>query len=119
MILQLVGNEPVALLLADDFLMYSGNGITSDLISVYKKICKSQLSAMKFNYPDISKYGVIITDNKTGLIKGIIEKSDFESAPSDLASIGRYVLTYDIFDILRNHASGDVREVHLSDSINL
>ena len=61
---------------------------------------------MKVNGPDISKYGVIVTDNKTGLVKGIIEKPDFESAPSDLASIGRYVLTPDIFDILRNQESG-------------
>ncbi|MDC0096458.1 UTP--glucose-1-phosphate uridylyltransferase [Amylibacter sp.] len=85
---RVVGNEPFALLLADDFLIYSGNGITSDLISGYEKTCKSQLSVMKVNGPDISKYGVIVPDNKTGLVKGMIEKPDFESSPSDLASIG-------------------------------
>ena len=116
---RVVGNEPFALLLADDFLTYSGNGITSDLISGYEKTCKSQLSVMKVNGPDISKYGVIVTDNKTGLVKGIIEKPDFESAPSDLASIGRYVLTPDIFDILRNQESGDGGEIQLADSINV
>ena len=116
---RVVGNEPFALLLADDFLTYSGNGITSDLISGYEKTCKSQLSVMKVNGPDISKYGVIITDNKTGLVKGIIEKPDFESAPSDLASIGRYVLTPDIFDILRNQSFGAGGEIQLADSINV
>ena len=57
---RVVGNEPFALLLADDFLTYSGNGITSDLISGYEKTGKSQLSVMKVDGPDISKYGVIV-----------------------------------------------------------
>ena len=61
---RVVGNEPFALLLADDFLTYSGNGITSDLISGYEKTGKSQLSVMKVNGPDISKYGVIVQNNK-------------------------------------------------------
>jgi UTP--glucose-1-phosphate uridylyltransferase len=74
---------------------------------------------MKINGPDISKYCLIITDNKTGLVKGIIEKPDFESAPSDLASIGRYVLTPVIFDILRNQASGAGGEIQLADFINV
>ena len=116
---RVVGNEPFALLLADDFLTYSGNGITSDLIRGYEKTCKSQLSIMKVNGPDISKYGVIVTDKKTGLVKGIIEKPDFKSAPSGLASIGRYILTPDIFDILKNQASGAGGEIHLADSINV
>ena len=91
-----MGNEPFTLLLADDFLTYSFNGITSDFISGYEKTGKSQLSVMKVDGPDISKYGVILPDNKTGLAKGIIEKPDFQSAPSDMASIGRYVFTPNI-----------------------
>ena len=98
---RVVGNEPFALLLADDFLTYSGKGITSDLISGYEKTGKSQLSIMKVDGPDISKYGVIVPNNKTGLVTGLIEKPNFENAPSNLASIGRYVLTPDIFDILK------------------
>ena len=93
---RVVGNEPFALLLADDFITYSGKGITSDLIEQFEKSCKSQLSVMKVNVPDISKYDVIVSNNKTGLAEGIIEKPDFESALLDLASIGRYVLTPDI-----------------------
>ena len=116
---RVVGNEPFALLLADDFLTYSGNGITSDLISGYKKTSKFQLSVMKFDGPDISKYSVIVQNNKTGLVSGIIEKPNFENAPSNLASIGRYVLTPDIFDILRNHSVGDRGEIQLADSINV
>jgi UTP--glucose-1-phosphate uridylyltransferase len=99
-------------------LTYSCNGITSDLISGYEKTGKSQLSVMKVDGPDILKYGVIVPNNKTGLISGLIEKPNFENAPSNLASIGRYVLTPDIFDILRNQPNGVGGEIQLADSIN-
>jgi len=116
---RVVGNEPFALLLADDFITYSGNGVTSDLVNGYEKTGKSQLSVMKVDGPDISKYGVIVPNNKTGLVTGLIEKPNFENAPSDLASIGRYVLTPDIFDILRNQSVGAGGEIQLADSINM
>tara|TARA_B110000008_G_scaffold278480_1_gene322382 strand:+ start:3068 stop:3895 length:828 start_codon:yes stop_codon:yes gene_type:complete len=116
---RVVGNEPFALLLADDFLIYEGNGITSDLISGFEKTGKSQLSVMKVNGPDISKYGVIVPQNKTGLVKGLIEKPNFENAPSDLASIGRYILTPDIFDIIKNQPISVADEIQLADAINV
>jgi UTP--glucose-1-phosphate uridylyltransferase len=115
---RVVGNEPFALLLADDFLSYKGNGITSDLIRGFEKTGKSQLSVMKVNGSDISKYGVIVRNNETGLVTGLIEKPNFENAPSNLASIGRYVLTPDIFDILRNQSIGVANEIQLADAIN-
>jgi UTP--glucose-1-phosphate uridylyltransferase len=116
---RVVNNEPFALLLADDFLTYSGKGITSDLVRGFEKTGKTQLSVMKVDGPDISKYGVIVPNNKTGLVKGLIEKPDFENAPSNLASIGRYVLTPDIFDILRNQKIGFADEIQLADSIHI
>jgi UTP--glucose-1-phosphate uridylyltransferase len=116
---RVVGNEPFALLLADDFLTYSGDGITSDLICEYEKTGKTQLSVMKIDGPEISRYGVIETNNETGIVTGLIEKPNFENAPSNLASIGRYVLTPDIFDILRNQSLGVANEIQLADSINL
>ena len=116
---RVVGNEPFALLLADDFLTYKGNSVTSDLIRSYEKTGKNQLSVMKVDGPDISKYGVIVPNNKTGTIAGLIEKPNFENAPSNLASIGRYVLTPDIFDILRNQPIGVANEIQLADSINV
>ena len=116
---RVVGNEPFALLLADDFLTYKGNGITSDLIMGFEKTGKTQLCAMKVNGPEISKYGVIVSNNETDMVTGLIEKPNFENAPSNLASIGRYVLTPDIFDILRNQPIGVGGEIQLSDSINV
>jgi UTP--glucose-1-phosphate uridylyltransferase len=116
---RVVGNEPFALFLADDFLTYNGDGITSDLITGYEKTGKSQLCVMKVDGPDISKYGVIVPHKKTGTVSGLIEKPDFKDAPSNLASIGRYVLTPDIFDILKSQSIGVGDEIQLTDSINV
>ena len=52
------------------------------------------------------------------MVLGLIEKPNFENAPSNLASIGRYVLTPDIFSILRNQSIGASGEIQLADSIN-
>jgi UTP--glucose-1-phosphate uridylyltransferase len=73
---------------------------------------------MKVDGPDISKYGVIVPNNKTGSVTGLIEKPDFKDAASNLASIGRYILTPDIFSILRNQSIGFAGEVQLANSIN-
>ena len=116
---RVVANEPFVLLLADDFVTYSGNSITSDLIYGYEKTGKSQFSVMKVKGPDTSKYGVIMPNNKTGLVSGLIEKPNFENAPSILASIGRYVLTPDIFNILRYQSIGIGGEIQFVDPINL
>jgi UTP--glucose-1-phosphate uridylyltransferase len=114
-----VGNDPFAVLLADDFLTYNGKGITSDLISNFFSSGKTQLSVMEVNSPDISKYGVIIPNKGTSAVLGLIEKPKANDAPSNLASIGRYVLTPDIFDILRKQAPGAGGEIQLSDAINV
>ena len=113
-----VGSDPFAVLLADDFITYEGNGIISDLVSGFEKSGKSQLSVMKVDGPDISKYGVVVPNNRSDLVAGLIEKPNFVDAPSKLASIGRYVLTPDIFDILRNQTVGSGGEIQLADAIN-
>ena len=115
---RVVGNEPFALLLADDFLTYKGNGITSDLISGYEKTGKTQLSVMKVDGPDISKYGVIAPGSVTNAVNGLVEKPDYRNAPSNMASIGRYILKPDIFEILRNQSPGSGGEIQLADAIN-
>ena len=113
-----VGNEPFAVLLADDFLIYEGVGVTADLARAFEKSGKTQLSVMEINGPDISKYGVVVPNGVTGSVAGLIEKPDANKAPSNLASIGRYVLTPDIFDILRNQPAGADGEIQLADAIN-
>ena len=113
-----IGNEPFALLLADDFITYEGAGITADLVRAYDISCKTQLSVMQINGPDIAKYGVIVTNDEARSVAGLVEKPDANNAPSNWASIGRYVLTADIFDILRNQPAGVGGETQLADAIN-
>ena len=115
---RVVGDDPFAVLLADDFLTYEGVGIVSDLVSAYELSGKTQLSVMEVNGPDISKYGVVVPNGGSGCVAGLVEKPDANKAPSNLASIGRYVLTPDIFDILRTQPVGAGDEVQLADAIN-
>lgn len=115
---RVVGNDPFAVLLADDFLAYDGSSVTADLVNAFEVSGKTQLSVMEVAGPDISKYGVIVPDDEPGLVAGPIEKPDADKAPSNLASIGRYLLTPDIFDILRNQPAGAGAEIQLTDAIN-
>lgn len=113
-----VGNEPFAVLLADDFLTSEGKGATADLVRAFEVSGKSQLSVMKVKGPEISKYGVVQPAIEPNSVAGLIEKPNFHEAPSDLASIGRYVLTPDIFDIIREQRPGAGGEIQLADAIN-
>ncbi len=114
-----VSGDPFAVLLADDFLTGYPPGVTADLVARFEETGKSQLSVMEVNGPDISKYGVVIP-NENGLsIRGLIEKPKLLDAPSKLASIGRYVLTPDIFGILRRLSAGLDNEIQLADAINV
>ena len=114
-----VGNQPFAVLLADDFLTENDLGVTMDLVSAFALEGKSQLSVMEIDGPDISKYGVVVPNASGAGISGLIEKPNAADAPSNLASIGRYVLTPDIFDTLRGLSAGSGGEIQLADAINI
>ena len=109
-----VGTDPFAVLLADDFLTGSEHGVTADLARAFEATGKSQLSVMEVNGPDISRYGVVVSGDTQGAVAGLVEKPDARSAPSSLASIGRYVLTPDIFDICLLYTSPSPRDGLLS-----
>jgi len=113
-----VGNEPFVVLLADDFLISEGPSATEGLVKAFWKTEKCQLSVMKVHKKDISKYGIIDPGATKGSVKGLIEKPKLDNAPSNLASIGRYVLGPSIFETLRNQEPGYGNEIQLADSIN-
>ena len=115
---RVVGNEPFAVLLADDFIVSNGSGVTSDLLEGFAKTGKTQICAMQVDGSDISKNGVIKKHHQSGAVLGLVEKPKFEDAPSNMASIGRYILTPDIFDILRGQTAGAGGEIQLADAIN-
>ena len=114
-----VGNDPFAVLLADDFIVSEEKGVTSDLVSAYEKNSKIQLSVMEIFGSEISNYGVVQYNPIDGKVEGLVEKPEENLAPSNSASIGRYVLTAEIFDILENQTVGKGGEIQLADAINI
>mgnify|MGYP001188018805 CR=1 FL=1 len=115
---RVVGDEPFAVLLADDFITYRGLGVTADLARAFQLSGKTQLSVMEVIGRDIYKYGVVVPGGEPKSVAGLIEKPEVGKAPSNLASIGRYVLTPDIFNILRALPAGAGGEIQLADAIN-
>ena len=115
---RVVGDDPFAVILADDFLISIDRGVTSELVHAFEISGRSQLSVMEVSGSDISKYGVIIPGSEPLSVAGLIEKPEANEAPSQLVSIGRYILTPDIFDILRTQPIGAGGEIQLADAIN-
>lgn len=113
---RVVGSEPFAVLLADDYILEAQHGIKS-LIDAYDQSPSNYLSVMAVSDGDCSKYG-IIDAKPNGCVRGLVEKPAQGSAPSNLASIGRYVLNPEIFDILRNQSPGYGGEIQLADAIH-
>jgi len=114
-----VAGDPFAVLLADDFLTDNVPGVMADLVDAFEKTGNSQLSVMPVDETYISQYGVIIPSSDGNGVIGMIEKPRQDEAPSNLASIGRYILTPDIFDTLRNLPVGSGGEIQLTDALNL
>ena len=114
-----VAGDPFAVLLADDFLTDYDPGVTADLVDAFGKNGNSQLSVMPVDEAYISQYGVIIPSSDGHGVIGMVEKPRQNEAPSNLASVGRYVLTPDIFDTLRNLPEGSGGEIQLTDALNI
>ena len=116
---RVVGVDAFAVLLADDFLTDYEPGVTADLAQAFASSGKEQLSVMEVDGPDISKYGVVVPNGSGAGIAELVEKPGRCAAPSNLASIGRYVLTPDIFENLRGLTPGSGGEIQLADAINV
>lgn len=116
-----VGNDPFVIMLGDD-LMQAETPLTKQLIDSYEKTNSSTLAVMRVPHEDTSKYGVINPAKKVsdGLydVTSFVEKPNPEDAPSDLAIIGRYLLTPDIFEVLEHTKPGKGNEVQLTDAID-
>ena len=97
----------------------SEDAVMTETLKAFASSGKSQLSVMEVDGPDISKYGVVVPNGAGAGIAGLVEKPDTDDAPSNLASIGRYVLTPDIFDTLRGLKAGSGGEIQLADAINI
>ena len=115
-----VGNEPFAVLLADD-VVDAPTPALKQLIDVYEKYDAPVIATMQVEGEAISRFGVIDTeetdDPNVFKIKDMVEKPKFEDAPSDLAIIGRYILTPDIFAAIENTRKGAGGEIQITDAM--
>lgn len=116
----LVGDEPFAVILADDLIMASSDNCLMQLITQYKKTNHSVIAVEPIAPEDTEKYGVIqpaMNWNGAGMIAGIVEKPKSHVAPSQYGVVGRYVLTPAIFKFIENAEPGAKGEIQLTDAI--
>lgn len=116
-----VGDEPFAVLLADDLLDGQGSDpVLKQMVEVYNYNRCSVLGVMNVPREETKQYGIVSTERDTGDVQrvtGIVEKPKPEEAPSTQAVVGRYVLSGRIFDHLRNLKPGAGGELQLTDAI--
>ena len=119
-----IGDEPFVVMLGDDLNNINNDGepLTKQLIESYEQTGASTLAVMRVPHEDTAKYGVINPSKEVtpGLfnVTSFVEKPDPKKAPSDLAIIGRYVFTPEIFDVLAKTKPGKGGEIQLTDAIN-
>jgi UTP--glucose-1-phosphate uridylyltransferase len=115
----LVGNEPFAVMLSDDIIQ-SETPALRQLLDVYEKYDAPVIAVFQVEGEAISRFGVIAGEEvEEGVFKisDMVEKPPAAEAPSDLAIIGRYVLTPDIFDELETTEPGAVGEIQITDAM--
>jgi UTP--glucose-1-phosphate uridylyltransferase len=117
----LVGDEPFGVLLGDDLVVNNGHPCLGQLMDVHERFGGCVIAAMRVPREQISRYGnVDLGENVspgTYRVRDLIEKPQPERAPSDLAVIGRYILTPDIFTALERTEPGSGGEIQLTDGI--
>ena len=116
----LIGAEAFGVVLADDLCVGDPDPVMSQMMAVYREHQCSVVAVEEVEPRDTDKYGVIAgdaIDERSYRVSDMVEKPDPEEAPSNLAIIGRYILTPDIFDILRETPAGKGGELQITDAL--
>ena len=116
----LIGDQPFAVLLADDLCDAPTKGVLAQMVELYKKYGCSIVAIEEVPKSETNKYGVIAGNEiEPGIymVKDMVEKPEPEVAPSNLAIIGRYILTPDIFNIIRETKPGKGGEIQITDAL--
>ncbi|MFA5983345.1 MAG: UTP--glucose-1-phosphate uridylyltransferase GalU [Methylococcaceae bacterium] len=116
-----VGNEPFAVILADDLIEDAGRGCLAQMVKLYEQTHCSILGVERINPADTGSYGIVKTGefaDSYGIVESIVEKPKPSDAPSNLGVVGRYILTPAIFDQIRNTGRGAGGEIQLTDAIS-
>ena len=114
-----IGDEPFAVLLADD-LVLSNPGCLAQMMEVYAEVKGNVVAIEEVLMEKVNRYGVLDIESEDGVVvkaKGLVEKPNPEVAPSNLSIIGRYILQPDVFRKLDNQEKGAGNEVQLTDAI--
>ncbi|WP_163370710.1 UTP--glucose-1-phosphate uridylyltransferase GalU [Endozoicomonas acroporae] len=117
----LIGEQPFGVVLADDLCINpDGPGVLAQMAQLYKQFRCSIVAVMEVPEDQVHKYGVIagqtISDDLIR-VETMVEKPAWEDAPSNLAIIGRYILTPDIFDLIRDTQPGKGGEFQITDAL--
>ena len=116
----MVGDQPFGVILADDLCVEQSEGVMAQMVKLYKQFRCSIVAIEEVPMSDISRYGVIAGECiKDGLyrVTDMVEKPAADKAPSNLAIIGRYILTPDIFEILEKTPPGANGEIQITDAL--
>ena len=114
-----VGNEPFAVLLGDD-VVDSEVPCLKQLMDCYKEYKTSILGVQTVAHEDVNKYGIvdgIHIEDRVYKVKKLVEKPAIDEAPSNVAILGRYIITPQIFDVLQNTKPGKGGEIQLTDAL--
>ena len=118
----LIGDEPFAVILADDLCDCDKNGLISQMIEIYNQYHCSVVAIEEVPMNQTHKYGIIAgnlvdNSNNTYQVTDMVEKPEEKNAPSNMAIIGRYILTPDIFNILKNIKPDMNGEIQITDAL--
>ena len=117
----LIGAEPFAVILADDLCLNGDQGVLAQMVELYRQEQCSIVAVEEVPETETDKYGIVsgqALSDQVVRVESMVEKPDPADAPTNLAVIGRYILTPDIFDILRDLPPGRNNEIQLTDALN-
>lgn len=115
-----VGNEPFAVLLGDD-IVQSEVPCTKQLMDIFEQRGNSVVGVMSVPWSQVTRYGIVsgtFVDHRLTQVTQFIEKPSREEAPSNIAIMGRYILTPAIFDLIENLPAGAGGEIQLTDALS-
>jgi len=118
----LVGNEPFAVLLADDLMVGRDGGppVLTQMVDVFQDLPTSLLAIQEVPLDHVKRYGIVAGDpagDRVTKVRQMVEKPDAGSAPSRMGVAGRYILTPAVFDFIRSNPRGAGGEIQLTDAI--
>lgn len=116
----LIGDQPFAVILADDYCVADGDNVLTQMVKLYEKYQCSIVAIEEVPAEDTHKYGIIdgvLEEERIYRVSSMVEKPDPADAPTNLAIIGRYILTPDIFELIRTTPPGKNGEMQITDAI--